>query len=626
MVPLQAAEAKEVTLPLTLDYPLMTALVTQSFFTGPEHAAVLVNEDDGCRQVILSNPVFRQSGSRLLFEIKIFIRLGTTALGSCLAPVEWEGYLVMEQDPVISDQWELSFATRTSSVYDRERRPARIAGLIWEFANPPILAYLRKIALNLAAPVSDIRSFLLPLFPPEAAARADRFLKSMRPGGPQATASALRVPILAEVEEVEQPERKRETISPEEGQHIIEMWEAYDAFLVETITALAHKSLTRPERDLFLDTLLQMRYRFVQDLDKEAPEGDMVRQEFVKAWSRLSPVFRSHLIEGTNRSLLGYLAFMAGSDALVALDTLGPSMGIEISRDGLIRLARYLVQQPVSLTYSYVLDQTLRDTLGLGPPPIASFGPDEMPDADGLRVPSGDSGQQDLWVRHETLDPKRWANLFREAVLPTAWAAEGAPRKWSDEIKSWLVPRKEDLAPYLERARALLASSSKQVVAKDGPHNIHPDFFATLVTATAWQESCFRQFVVKKGTITYLRSYNGTSVGIMQINERVWRGMYAENSLRWDIRYNAAAGCEILRLYLTRYALSRIKMPQGGGASKPDHTLALAVYAMYNAGPSTLDAFLKRAQKGKFTPLEKVFEDKIEWVQQEDWEKIDRCF
>lgn len=626
MVPLRAAAAKEVTLPLTLDYPLVTALVTQSFFSGPEYEAVLVNEDDGCRQVILSNPVFRQSNSKLLFEIEVFVRLGATVLGKCLAPVEWEGYLVMEQEPEISDQWQLSFATRTSSVYDRERKPARIAGLIWEFANPPILTYLRKITLNLAAPVADIRSFLLPLFSPEDAARADRFLKSMRPGRPQTTASALRVPILAEVEEVKQPESKRETITPEERQHIIEIWEAYDAFLVQAITALAQVALTRPEQDIFLDTLLQMRYRFVQDLDKEALERDMVRQEFVKAWNRLSPVFRSHLIEGSNRSLLGYLAFLAGSDALVALDAVGPSVGIEISRDGLIRLARYLVQQPVSLAYSYVLDRTLRDTLGLGTPPIASFGPDEMPDPDGLYVPSSDSDRQDLWVRHEALDPKRWANLFREAVLPAAWAAEGAAQKWSEEIKLWLVPRKKDLAPYLERARALLASSSKQVVAKDGPHEIHPDFFGTLVIATAWQESCFRQFVVKKGIITYLRSYNGTSVGIMQINERVWRGMYAENSLRWDIRYNVAAGCEILRLYIMKYALSRMKMPQGGGESKPDHILALAVYAMYNAGPSTLDGFLKRAQKGTFTPLEKVFGDKLEWVEQEDWEKIDRCF
>jgi len=622
----RAANAKEVILPLTIDYPLLTALVTQSFFPGPEHTALLVAEDQGCRQIILSDPLFREGSSNLVFEIKVFVRLGATVLGSCLAPVEWEGYLVMEQDPIIDDPWELSFITTTSSVIDNKRNPAKIANLIWEFANQPILDYLKKIRLDLAAPVADIRSFLLPLFSPEDAARANRFLESMRPGKPQAAASALRVPILAEIEEVERPERKRETIPPEEKKRLVEIWEAYDAFLVQAITALAQTSLTPSERDIFLDTLLQMRYRFVQDLELESPEGDSVRLEFVKAWNRLSPVFRSHLIEGSNRSLLGYLAFMAGSDALVALDVLGPSVSIEINRDGLIRLARYLVQQPVSLDYSYVLNQTLRDTLGLGPPPIASFGPEEAPGPDDLRVPSSDSDEERHWVRHQVFEAGRWGSLIRKGLACTAWAEEGTGEKRSEEIKSWLVPSKKALLPYVERVRGLLGSSSKQVLAKNPTYEIHPEFFQTLATATAWQESCFRQFVVKDGVITFLRSYNGTSVGIMQINERVWRGIYAENSLRWDIRYNAVAGSEILHLYLTRYALATMNIPPDGVGSQPDNLLEMAVYAMYNAGPGSLKGFLKRAQRDSPTRLEKSFNEKLEWVQNEEWENILLCY
>ncbi|MDQ1333789.1 MAG: hypothetical protein QG552_739 [Thermodesulfobacteriota bacterium] len=623
----RGAEAKDVTLPLTLDYPLLTALVIQSFFPGPDHTAVLLDEENGCRRVVLSNPVFRESSGNLFFEIRVFVRLGVTVFDRCLSPVEWEGYLVMQQEPVISDQWGLSFLTRTSSVYDRERRPAKIAGLIWDFANPPILDFLRKITLDLAAPVGDIRSFLLPLFPPDDAERADRFLKSMRPGIPGVTPSAVRVPILAEVKEVREEKGERETVTPEEKERLIESWEAWDAFLVQIITAVAQKPLTAHERGLFLDTLLEMRYRFVQDLDKENSDGDKVREEFVKAWNRISPVFRAHLTEGSTKSLLGYLAFLAGSDALVALDELGPSVGIEISRDGLIRLARFLMQEkPVSLAYSYVLDETLRETLGLGPPPIPSFRLEEAPDPEELRLPEEGLEPEGLWVRRKALQWERWLNLFRGGSAPMAWAADGAKQKWSEDIKSWLVPRQKDLFPYMARVRALLRSSLEQVLAKGGLHQIHHDDFRTLVMAAAWQESCFRQFVVKKRTVTYLRSYNGTSVGIMQINERVWRGLYSENSLRWDIRYNATAGCEIMHLYLTRYALKRIKIPERGDRSRPDNVLAQAVYAMYNAGPAVLDAFLKRSQRGSFTHLEKLFNEKLDWVKQEDWEKIVLCY
>ena len=622
------AEAKDVTLPLTLDYPLLRALVIQSFFPGPDHKVVLLDEANGCRKIVLSNPVFREESSDLSFEIRVFIRLGVTVFGICFSPVEWEGCLVMQQEPVISDQWNLSFVTRTSSVYDKEGRPAKIAGLIWDFANPPILDYLRKITLDLAAPVENIQSFLLPLFPPDDAERADRFLKSMRSGRPGVTPSALSIPILAEVEEVREEKGERETLTPEKKQRFIESWEAWDAFLVQTITALARKSLTSHEQGLLLDTLLEMRYRFVQDLDKEDHEGDMVREEFVKAWNRLSPIFRAHLTEGNTRSLLGYLAFLAGSDALVALDQLGPSLGIEISRDGLIRLARLLMEEkPVSLAYSYALDQTLRETLGLGLPPIPSFPFEEAPNQEELLVPEESSDQESLWIRRKALQWEAFPALFQWGGLPMAWAEDGTNQKWSEEIKSWVVPPKKDLFPYIKRVRSLLRSSLEQVLAKKGGLQAHQDCLRTLVTATAWQESCFRQFVVKKGTITYLRSYNGTSVGLMQINERVWRGLYAENNLRWDIRYNAMAGCDILQLYLTKYALKRIRIPEGGGGLCTDNLLAAqAVYAMYNAGPGVLDAFLKRSQQGSFTNLDRLFNEKLEWVKKEDWGKIGRCY
>lgn len=615
----QGVNAKEVSFPLTLDYPLLTALIRQSFFSGPDRTAVLLDEGNGCRRIVLSDPVFSEGASNLRFEIRVLIRLGAMVAGVCLAPVDWEGYLVMEQDPVVSDQWDLTFATRASQVYDRERRPAKIAGLLWDFAGTPIMDYLGKISLSLAAPVADIRSFLLPLFPSDDAARAERFLKSMRPGRPTSSPSSLRIPILAEVEEVTREKKEERALTPDEVRRLVGLWEAWDAFLVQILTALSPKVLTDQERDIFLDTLLEMRYRLVEAIEQEGHAEDRVRQEFVRAWNRLSPVFRGHLTRGSNRSLLGYLAFLAGSDALVALDALGPGVGIEISRDGLIRLARLLLQEePVSLAYSYGLDPKLRETLGLGPGPVSSYDLEEAPDPEDLRVPSGGSEPENVGSRHDSSPWNRWADRFLRGIPSRAWAAEGTKERWSDEIKSWLPPGRNDISPYMERIRSVVESSSKEILKKAGTGDIRDDFFRTLSMAAAWQESCFRQFVVEKGAATYLRSYNGTSVGLMQINERIWRGMYSEKGLRWDIRYNAAAGCEVLWLYLTRYALKRMK--------GPEDRLGQAVYAMYNAGPQGLDGFLKRSQKGSFSRLDKTFHQKLEWVTQEDWRHIDRCF
>ena len=112
----------------------------------------------------------------------------------------------------------------------------------------------------------------------------------------------------------------------------------------------------------------------------------------------------------------------------------------------------------------------------------------------------------------------------------------------------------------------------------------------------AWQESCFRQFVREEGKLAYLISYNNTSVGLMQINERVWRGLYDPRRLRWDIGYNASAGCEISGLYLRRYVLRKMDPKKPFDAELQ----ARLVYAIYNGGPSQYRKFLKRLETGRF--------------------------
>jgi hypothetical protein len=142
-----------------------------------------------------------------------------------------------------------------------------------------------------------------------------------------------------------------------------------------------------------------------------------------------------------------------------------------------------------------------------------------------------------------------------------------------------------------------------------------------MIPAMAWQESCFRQYVVRDNKLTYLLSYNNSSVGLMQVNTRVWRGVYNLERLRWDIRYNAAAGCEIATLYLKDYALRERK-----GEMKPDNeTIVQLVYAMYNGGPAQYKKYLERKRTGKLYSSDKLFQEKYEWVSAADWSKINKC-
>ena len=71
---------------------------------------------------------------------------------------------------------------------------------------------------------------------------------------------------------------------------------------------------------------------------------------------------------------------------------------------------------------------------------------------------------------------------------------------------------------------------------------------------TALIESCWRQYVVRGGKVSYLRSQSG-SVGIMQINQVVWRGFYDVQRLRWDTALQRPRRCADPARYVKDYAI-----------------------------------------------------------------------
>jgi hypothetical protein len=89
--------------------------------------------------------------------------------------------------------------------------------------------------------------------------------------------------------------------------------------------------------------------------------------------------------------------------------------------------------------------------------------------------------------------------------------------------------------------------------------------------------------------------------GLMQVNQRVWRGVYDIKGLVGDIEYNGRAGTEILLNYLSRYAIRKGEHKQPGGVSN----LARASYAAYNGGPG----HLTRYRAAKRNPALKKVDD-----------------
>jgi len=610
------AFSKTVSLPLSIDYQLLRSLVVKTSFTDPDQTAVLLDDNNGCLKIMISKPRFTEKDSYVLFETKIYIRIGMYLFESCRMPVEWEGYLLLFQKPQIDNQWILSFNTTDSILYDKHHKPATIVGIIWKHIKTSVYEYLNNININLAPPVSELHSFLWPLFPTDLHARAKTMIKSMRPGKIQATPDAVRVSILTEVEGIYERDKdlEEETISEEEMARFIKTWEVWDVFLVHMITSLSREPLTAGDRQILLDTLLETRHRFITELSEKARVQDFVREQFVAVWKQLSPVFRNHLSDDPSKSVLNYLAFFTASDALIALDNFGSTLGIEISRNGLIRLLQLIGEgKSVVLTYRPGVNTELREMLGLGPPLSVSK---PVFDGNGIELTPDENEP----IKE---DGDKLLHVIKRFFLKTAWAEQDNMKGVSDSIKAWIVS-KNNLMQYFERIKSLLMDASNTALKNSKIGEQYHSLYRLIVLATAWQESCYRQFEVKKNRVTYLRSYNGTSVGLMQINERVWRGMYEENHLRWDIHYNAKAGCEIADLYFNRYALRKMEKI-GPKNSLDNNVLARAIYAMYNGGPRQFDKFLKRNKKKAYYLSDRLFMEKFLWVNSGQWENVTQC-
>lgn len=615
--PLQTqASTKTVSLPLSIDYQLLKSIVIKTAYTDQGQTAILLNENDGCMKITISEPSVRKEGSQILFETKVHVVAGTYILNNCVMPIEWEGYLALLQKPIVDSKWNLSFQTVDYTLYDKNHGPSKIAGIVWDLVKTWVTEYLEGISINLTPPISELKSILVELLPIDFQAHTQRMLESMRPGNIDTTPGALQIGILTEILENDEEDKdtEREQISAKELEVFIDTWEAWDSFLVHIITSLSNEPISDADRQIFLDTLLETRHRFVTGLLDGAVERDFVRDQFISTWEKLSPVFRKLLGDDPSGALFGYLAFFTAADALSTLDKIGPAMGIEISRSGLIRLARLLTEdKSLTLEYPLGVNSELRKTLGLGAPPEAS---EPVTNMEELEI-----GEEEINFNED--DVSRFKKLIMAFMGRPAWAKENKPAITFKDIKPWVFSKK-NFKPYVERVKSLIEEASMGVLKESEIEERYHDLYRRIVLSTAWQESCFRQFRVRKRKVVYLLSYNRTSVGLMQINERVWRGMYDRHHLRWNIRYNTAAGCEILELYLRKYALDRIKKMKIK-KTLDDDTFARIVYAMYNGGPGQFGKILERNKKGTFFSSDNLYFEKYSWVKNSQWENIRKC-
>jgi septal ring-binding cell division protein DamX len=107
----------------------------------------------------------------------------------------------------------------------------------------------------------------------------------------------------------------------------------------------------------------------------------------------------------------------------------------------------------------------------------------------------------------------------------------------------------------------------------------------------------------------------------MQMNERVWRGFYDIEKLRWDISYNVRAGTEVLLKYLVRYALKKGENKHRGGLEN----LARATYSAYNGGPGQVSRYRNPNAAPSLKKIDAAFWKRYQLVNQGNAMHVAQC-
>ncbi|HHO47022.1 MAG TPA: hypothetical protein ENN06_00960 [Desulfobacteraceae bacterium] len=572
--------AATVELPLSLRTRILQNALQESLTPGPDRKAVLY-EKDGSNYFHIADPLLSIRDGEPSFRCDIAAGAGFPSLKVVPSAVHWNGSIEMNLFFYVDDQWQLRYRIIDSAIYDENGDQPMLSSFVWKLARRFLYPLLEDFSFDLSPPQREIMELLRNSVSPEDMEELEVTLNTIRVGTLRADADGIVVPLLLTVADQPPPRAvlpPQEPLSLAEIQRVQNLLEPLDAFLVFVVKS-AGADFSNPQlRDQLFDLLITSRYRLLAILAGENPVGDddPLRSLFVEAWGQLREIIESSEDQDAlvQEQLIRYMTFVNAGDALLALDAAAPQLGMHITTDGLRRLARMLQPEYKEdpLRFDWEVDPALRN--------LFNFLPAAQPDS-----PLRTLGSRLL----DLLIPAAHA-----AAIPAVAPAEAGRR-----LDRW-VPFPSELDEYQALVALLLEQAALDRVGSEEMESRYAEIYRHLVPATALIESCWRQFTRSNGQVVCVRSQSG-SLGIMQINQHVWRGFYDIERLKRDVIYNIEAGTEILMRY---FKDNGIKV--AGASGRPEYA-ARAAYCAYNAGPRAARRFFNP----QATSREKMVDDRL---------------
>ena len=336
-----ASFAREVTVPVPLDYRLIRNVLITQLFTGEGQTARLWKDGKQCSFLDLSNPQIGGEKDQVKINNNVHAQFGAKMGGKCTTLVKWNGILETLQKPTLDKTGNvLSFPVSSITAFDKSGQDLNIEQL-QELLQQVVAPKLADLKIDLNKSRGDIVKTLLPYVSADDSEQLNDSVNSLRFNSVKADAKSILLN-LAFTADIKTPNKKQApALTESELQQWQSVWQNWQTSLDKAITQAPLEGDLTTSRDTLRSVLLKAGKAFEQGLTTDSAEGDDPVRGFInESWDELGPLLRTASKQLPGAEGLRYLTLIAATDLMHELESIGSPFGLEISSNGLRKIAR----------------------------------------------------------------------------------------------------------------------------------------------------------------------------------------------------------------------------------------------------------------------------------------------